>query len=105
MNQEQRIIHAALAQARHLRKVHGSPQIIKLSAYASDEDLHQLRPEDGPDATSAQQRRIVDAVAAALRGDGHLVKIVTLRSVDYLKWLSENHLPNTAGNRAAFISL
>ena len=105
MNREQRIIDAALAQARHLRESHGKPQLIKLSTYATDADLRQLRPEDGPNATIQQQRRLVDAVASALRNDGHLVRLVTLRAVDYLKWLSDQNLPNTAANRAAFISL
>lgn len=104
MNQEQRIIELALSQARRLREHYGQPQIIGLSIYASDDDLRQLRPEDGPDATTAQQRRITDAVAAALRADGHLVKLVTLRVVDYLKWLNEKSKANTAAHRAEWIN-
>lgn len=85
---EQLVIDSALAQARSLRERFGSPQIIGLSIYASDDDLRLLRPEDGAAATAAQQRRMVEAVAAALRGDGHPVKLVTLEAVNYLKWLA-----------------
>lgn len=105
MNREQQIIAVALAQARRLREQFGRPQVIGLSVYASDDDLRQLRPEDGPDATAAQQRRITDAVAAALRGDGHLVKLVTVRAADYLKWLSATGQTNDAATRAKWINL
>jgi hypothetical protein len=105
MNREQQIIALALAQARRMRDQYGTPQIIGLSIYASDADLRQLRPEDGPDATAAQQRRITDAVAAALRGDGHLVKLVTLKAAEYLKWLTETGQINDASIRAKWINL
>lgn len=104
MNREQHIIKAALAEAERLRQIHGAPQIIALSVYASDADLRQLRPEDGPDATCAQQRRITDAVASALRDDGHIVKLITLRAVHYLQWLSESGRSNDAGTRAEWIN-
>lgn len=104
MNRESHIIAAALAQARRLREVHGSPQLIKLSVYATNADLRQLRPEDGPTATAAQQRRIVDAVAAALRADGHLVQIQTLQAVDYLRWLTATGKTNTAATRAEYLT-
>lgn len=104
MTHEQRIIELALSQARRLREQYGRPQIIGLSIYATDDDLRQLRPEDGPNATTAQQRRITEAVAAALRADGHLVKLVTLRVVDYLKWLSEKSKANTAAHRAEWVN-
>lgn len=105
MNREQQIIEAALTQARRLREKYGKPQIIGLSIYASDADLRQLRPEDGEQATCAQQRRITDAVAAALRAEGHLVKIVTLRAASYLQWLSESGRSNDAAARAEWINL
>ena len=105
MNQEQRIIESALAQARSLRQRFGSPQIISLSIYASDADLRQLRPEDGPHATVTEQRRIVDAVATALRKDGHLVRMVMLSAPKYLAWLSDTGKANTAAHRAEWISL
>jgi hypothetical protein len=104
MNREQQIIKLALAQARCLREQHGTPQIIALSIYASDADLRQLRPEDGPDATASQQRRITDAVAAALRGEGNLVRLVTLRAADYLKWLTAQGRSNDAATRAEWIN-
>ena len=104
MNREHLIIQSALTQARRMREQYGEPQIIGLSVYASDEDLRQLRPEDGPEATAAQQRRITEAVATALRGDGHLVKLITLRVVDYLKWLSAEGKSNTATTRAEWIN-
>lgn len=105
MNARQKqIIQLALDQARKLRAHYGSPQVINLSVYATDEDLRQLRPEDGPDATASQQREIVDAVAAALRADGNPVRLITLRVVDYLKWLTENAKDNNAANRAAWLS-
>lgn len=43
MNQEQRIIAAALAQAKSLREKYGQPQVINLSNYATDEDLRHHR--------------------------------------------------------------
>jgi hypothetical protein len=101
MNREQQIIKLALAQARCLREQHGTPQIIALSIYASDADLRQLRPEDGPDATASQQRRIT---AAAMRGEGNLVKLVTLRAADYLKWLTAQGRSNDAATRAEWIN-
>lgn len=104
MNREQQIIQHALSQARRLREHYGQPQIIGLSIYATDDDLRQLRPEDGPEATTAQQRHITNAVAAALRADGHLVKLVTLRVVDYLKWLTEKGKANTPAHRAEWIN-
>jgi hypothetical protein len=104
MNRRQHIIDAALAQARHLREVYGQPHVIALSIYASDEDLRQLRPEDGPNATTAEQRLLTDAVAAALRSDGHLVKLITLRVVDYLAWLSATGRSNLPEHRAMWIS-
>lgn len=105
MKREQTIIAAALAQARHLRQIHGQPQTIALSLYATDADLRQLRPEDGPDATADQQHRITHAVAQALRADGHTVRLVTLRAVNYLQWLTTTGHPNTAATRAQWISL
>jgi hypothetical protein len=105
MNHEQQIIQLALAQARHLREAHGKPQIIGLSIYASDADLRLLRPEDGPNATAAQQRRITEAVAAALRADGTPVKLVTLRSAEYLTWLAATGMSNDASLRAQWINL
>lgn len=105
MNREQQIIELALTQARRLRERHGRPQVIGLSIYASDADLRQLRPEDGPDATAAQQRRITDAVAAALRSEGQLVKLVTLKAAEYLKWLTETGQTNDASMRAKWINL
>ena len=104
MNREQQIIEIAIQQARKLRKVHGPAHVIALSTYASDADLRQLRPEDGPTATVAQQRRIVDAVATALRSEGYLVRLVELKVVHYLAYLSSSGLANTAANRAAWIS-
>lgn len=104
MSREQQIINQALAQARRLRELHGQPQVIGLSVYDSDEDLRQLRPEDGPEATASQQRRITEAVAASLRADGHLVKLVRLRAVSYLAWLSENGRSNDAAARAEWIN-
>lgn len=103
-SRQQQIVQAALDQARKLRAQYGSPQVINLSVYASDEDLRQLRPEDGPEATAFQQRQIVDAVANALRADGHPVKLITLRVVDYLKWLSANSKDNTPANRATWLT-
>jgi len=105
MNREQQIIELALAQARRLREQHGKPQLIALSIYASDADLRQLRPEDGPEATASQQRRITDAVADALRSEGNLVRLVTLRSADYLKWLTATGRSNDAAARAEWINL
>lgn len=102
---EQQIVDAALAQAESLRQKHGSPQVIRLSRYASDADLRQLRPEDGPDATCQQQERMTQAVAAALRAAGHPVQIRTLSASDYLAWLTDHSLPNTAANRAAYLTL
>jgi hypothetical protein len=104
MNRKQLVIQSALAQARRLREAYGAPQVIGLSIYETNDDLRQLRPEDGPAATTAQQRRIVDAVAAALRADGHLVKLITLRVVDYLKWLTETGKSNTPAHRAEWIN-
>lgn len=100
MNREQQIIELALTQARRLREQFGVPQVIALSVYATDADLRQLRPEDGPTATAAQQRRMADTVANSLRSDGHFVKLVTLRIVDYLAWLSQHGKPNTPATRA-----
>lgn len=105
MNREQKIIELALTQARRLREQYGRPQIIGLSVYETDADLRQLRPEDGPNATAAQQRRITETVAAALRGDGHLVRLITLRAAAYLKWLSETGQANDASIRAKWINL
>lgn len=105
MNREQQIIQLALTQARRLRELHGAAQIIGLSIYASDADLHLLRPEDGPTATAAQQRRITEAVATALREDGTPVKLVTLRSADYLTWLAATGMSNNAAMRAQWINL
>ena len=104
MNRKQQIIGMALAQARRLREVHGEPRVIGLSVYDSDEDLRQLRPEDGPEATCAQQREMTEAVAVALRADGHVVRLVRLRAVDYLRWLSETGKSNHAANRADWIT-
>lgn len=101
---KQEIVAQALAQARRLREQFGAAREIRLSVYASDSDLRALRPEDGPEATAEQQRQLVDAVATALRADGHLVKLVTLRAVDYLKWLSENGKVNDPGTRAQWIA-
>lgn len=103
-SREQQIVQQALAQARRLRQRHGNPQVIGLSVYDSDEDLRQLRPEDGPDATCAQQRRITEAVAAELRADGHLVKLVRLRAVAYLTWLTAQGRTNDATARAEWIN-
>jgi hypothetical protein len=105
MNRENQIIEAALTQARRLLEEYGHPQTIGLSTYASDADLRQLRPEDGPDATAMQQRRMTDAVAAALRSEGHVVKLVTLRAAAYLQWLTINNRSNDAGSRAEWINL
>lgn len=104
MNREQQIINQALTQARRLREQFGAPQVISLSIYADDADLRQLRPEDGPTATAAQQRRMVEAVAAALRSDGHLVKLMTLSAPKYLAWLSTTGKNNTPAHRAQWIN-
>lgn len=104
MSEQPSLVSLALTQARRLRELHGAPQQIGLSVYGSDDDLRQLRPEDGPEATAAAQRAITEAVATALRADGHPVKLVTLRVVSYLAWLSANDKPNTAANRAAWIT-
>lgn len=104
MNLEQQIIDLAVAQARRLREQYSCPQVIGLSIYATDNDLRQLRPEDGPDATTSQQRRITEAVAAALRQDGHIVRLITLRVVDYLAWLSATGRSNIPEHRAMWIS-
>lgn len=104
MNPEQQIISQALTQARRLREQFGTPQVIALSIYDSDDDLRQLRPEDGPHATTAQQRRITDAVAEALRADGHMVKFVRLRAAPYLAWISEAGRSNNSATRAEWIN-
>lgn len=105
MNREQMIIKAALAEAERLRQLHGSPKQINLAVYASDSDLRQLRPEDGPDATARQQRGMVDQIASSLREQGFSVNLITMQASDYLKWISDLGLENNAANRAKFISL
>lgn len=102
MNREDQIVKTALAQARRLREAYGSPQAINLTIYLTDEDLHQLRPEDGPDATCQQQQRITHAVAKAMRSEGHRVMLIPLRVVDYMRWLTANGKTNTPANRAAW---
>lgn len=102
MNQEEKIVAQALAQAKRLSALYGAPQTINLTIYLTDEDLHQLRPEDGPDATCEQQQRITQAAAAAMRSEGHRVQLIPLRAVDYMKWLTMNNLPNKPENRAAW---
>ena len=102
MSQEEQIIARVLAQAAKLCQRYGQPQVIRLTVYESDEDLRLLRPEDGPDATCEQQRRMTDAVANRLRQGGHVVKLRTLRVADYLQWLADGGLKNTAANRAAW---
>lgn len=101
---QQHIIQTALAQAKHLRQQYGPAHIITLSLYATDADLRQLRPEDGPTATAAEQRQITEAVATALRSEGHLVQLITLRAVDYLKWLTTTGKPNTPATRAEWLT-
>jgi hypothetical protein len=104
MSQHPHIIAAALAQAKSLRQHYGPAHVINLSVYASDADLRQLRPEDGPTATAAEQRQITEAVAAALRSEGQLVKLITLRAVDYLAWLTTTGKTNNAGTRAEWLT-
>lgn len=99
----QEIIAQALQAVRQQAAVHG-PGVIRLTIYESDEDLRQLRPEDGPAATAAEQRELVLAVAAALRADGHAVELRPLRAVAYLAWLSEHGLANTAAHRARWLA-
>jgi hypothetical protein len=100
MNSEEKVIAAALAQANRLSQSYGSPQTINLTIYLTDDDLRQLRPEDGLEATCEQQQRITQAVAAALRDAGHRVDLIPLRVVDYMRWLTAKNLSNTAANRA-----
>ena len=97
-------VELALKQARTLRQRHGQPQSLVLSLYASDDDLRQLRPEDGPEATAADQHAITHACAEALRRDGFSVRLVTLRVVDYLRWLTDHNLPNQPENRAKWLT-
>jgi len=104
MSHEERIIAAALAQAQTLRMTYGPAHVINLSVYASDADLRQLRPEDGPTATAAEQRQITEAVAAALRSEGQLVKLITLRAVDYLAWLTTTGKTNNPATRAEWLT-
>lgn len=91
-------------QAQKLKDWYGPAHTVVLSLYATDEDLRQLRPEDGPDATCADQHRITHACAEALRKDGFPVRLVTLRVSDYLKWLTEHNLPNLPENRAKWLT-
>lgn len=104
MTRQQQIIQTALAQAKALREQYGSAHVINLSVYATDADLRQIRPEDGPNATAAEQRQITDAVASALRTEGQLVKLITLRAVDYLKWLTDNNQINNPAARAEWLT-
>lgn len=104
MNREKQIIQSALAQARRMSQVHGAPQTINLTIYLTDDDLRQLRPEDGPEATCQQQQQLTQTVANALRKDGYRVELIPLRVVDYMKWLSTQNRPNTPANRAAWAS-
>lgn len=97
-------VELSLRKARELRARHGCPHALVLSLYATDDDLRQLRPEDGPDANCADQHRIVHACAEALRKDGFPVRLVTLRVSDYLKWLTEHNLPNLPENRAKWLT-
>lgn len=97
-------VDLTLKQARLLRQKHGAPSTLALSLYATDDDLRQLRPEDGPEARCADQHAITHACAAALRKDGFSVRLVTLRVADYLKWLTEQDLPNQPENRAAWLT-
>jgi hypothetical protein len=94
-----------LTQARRLREQHGKPQVIALSTYASDEALRRLRPEDGPQATAAEQRALTEAVAVALRADGTEVRLIELQAADYLRWLLGSGFRNTAARRAQWINL
>jgi|GEM_PF-2348252 len=94
MSREQQIIQASLDQSQRLVEIYGMPQVINLTIYLTDEDLRQLRPEDGPDATCEQQQRITQAVAAGMRKQGHKVNLIPLRVVDYMRWLTKNNLPN-----------
>jgi hypothetical protein len=100
MNRQQHIIQTALTQARSLREQHGPAHVINLSVYATDADLRQIRPEDGPDATAAEQRQITEA----LRAEGQLVKLITLRAVDYLTWLTANGKTNNPATRAEWLT-
>lgn len=104
MTRQQHIIQTALTQARNLREQHGPAHVIHLSLYATDADLRQIRPEDGPDATAAEQRQITEAVAAALRAEGQLVRLITLRAVDYLTWLTANGKTNNPATRAQWLT-
>jgi hypothetical protein len=97
-------IDHTLRQARLLKQRHGQPDVLTLSLYATDDDLHQLRPEDGPDATVKVQHRITHACADALRREGFPVRLITVRATDYLKWLTENELPNLPENRAKWLT-
>ena len=101
---QQHIIQTALAQAKHLREKYGPANVIKLSLYATDADLRQFRPEDGPAATAAEQRQITEAVAAALRAEGQIVKLITLRAVDYLTWLTAQGKTNNPATRAEWLT-
>lgn len=104
MNRQDQIIATVLAQAASLRKEYGPAHVIRLSVYATDHDLRQLRPEDGPAATAAEQRTLTEAVAAALRAEGYLVQFTTLQAAPYLAWLSRTGKPNTPAHRAQWIS-
>ena len=104
MTRQQHIIQTTLAQARNLREQYGPAHVINLSLYATDADLRQIRPEDGPDATAAEQRQITEAAATALRAEGHLVKLITLRAVDYLTWLTANGKTNNPATRAEWLT-
>lgn len=97
------IIDQAVRAVRAQLAEHGAG-VIRLTLYETDEDLRQLRPEDGPNATAAEQRELVLAVAAALRKDGHAVELRALRVVAYLAWLSERGLTNTAAHRARWLA-
>jgi hypothetical protein len=103
MNLQPYIDHV-LTQAREMRQQHGAPHALTLSLYATDEDLRQLRPEDGPEATIEEQHRITHACADALRREGFPVRLITVRVADYLKWLTENELPNLPENRAKWLT-
>lgn len=77
MTRRDAIIQQALAHAKALAARYGQPQRVNLSLYQSDHDLHTLRPEDGPEATAAEQRLITETVATELRKRGWTVFLLT----------------------------
>ena len=96
---------AMLTQCNLLRSLQGAPDVVPLSVYETDHDLHTLRPEDKGQWTAATHRAAMEHIAAALRRAGFPAKLVTLNAAKYLRWLSREGRQNSPENRAAFVSL